>query len=220
MRWLRRRLFSHVVEEQLDAELRFHLDQQIAEYVVQGISPEEAHRRAQIDIGGVEQVKQKCPERRWENHVASVYRDIRIAMRSARKDRRFALLAILSLALGIGATTLIFSLIDSVLLHPFPYTNTDRLVGLSIVSAQRNLDRLPVSAFLDFKEQNHVFEDMIGLSFAEMHYLDHDAVESRGMSAESALMLVAARLRYVAATRWGTKRCLQMNRLAQVVAIS
>jgi hypothetical protein len=80
-RWIRRLLFPQVVEKQLDAELHFHLEQQVAEYVALGMSPEEANRRAQIGLGGVEQVKQKCRERRWENRVESVVRDIRFAIR-------------------------------------------------------------------------------------------------------------------------------------------
>ena len=118
--------FFEAVEEQLDAELRFHLDQQTAEYVARGMSPEEAHRRAQIEMAGVEQVKQRCRERRWENRVEGVVRDIRFAMRRLGKEPRFSLTAIFALSLGIGSTTLVFSLVYNLLFQPFPYRSLKR----------------------------------------------------------------------------------------------
>ena len=105
------------------------------------------------------------------NYLMGVGLDLRFALRSLRKDRRVALVAIVTLALGIGSTTLIFSVINCVLFHPFPYRNANRLASFNILLPEQiTLSGFPVPAFLDFKEQNHVFEDMFGLARLIVHY--------------------------------------------------
>lgn len=101
----------------------------------------------------------------------AILRDFRLALRGLRKHRGFALTAILTLALGIGASTLIFSAIDCVLLRPYPYRNADRLATFTVFSAgQFRAWRYPVAAYFDFKEQNHVFEAMVGLVYHEVRF--------------------------------------------------
>jgi putative ABC transport system permease protein len=171
MNWLRRLFHKSRAENELDKELRFHLNRQIADYVASGISLEEAHRRAQQEFGGIERVKEEVRDTHLETHFDNLVRDFRYAFRNLRKDRRFTLIAIVTLALGIGSTTVIFSVIDSVLFHPFPYKNADRLVSFSVLAAdQVRAWRFPAAAFFDFKEQNHTFEDMFGLVFRGVHY--------------------------------------------------
>lgn len=110
--------------------------------------------------------------------MTSLQQDLRYGLRMLGKNPSFTVIAILTLALGIGSTTLIFSIIDSVLLHAFPYKNADRLVTLTIVAADEvRAWRFPVGAFVDFKEQNHTFEDMIGLIYREIHYVSRDGTE-------------------------------------------
>src|SRR6266576_2779172 len=88
-----------------------------------------------------------------------------------RNDRRLALTAILTLALGIGSTTMIFSVIDCVLLHPFPYKSVDRLASISVLAGdQQRAWRFPVAAFVDYKEQNHTFDYMFWLVFGNVRY--------------------------------------------------
>ena len=95
----------------------------------------------------------------------SFWQDVRYGLRTFAKSPGFTAVAILTLALGIAATTTIFNVIDSVLLHPFPYKDVDRLVTTAIrLPDPDTITRFPVGAFLDFKEQNHTFEDMIGLA--------------------------------------------------------
>ena len=114
----------------------------------------------------------------WENHLESLYRDFRLAFRSLKRDRRFTIVVILTLALGIGSTTLMFSVIDCVVLHPFPYKNADRLASFNILLPEQvTLSEFPVPAFLDFKEQNHVFEDMFGISFLFVRYAGKNGTE-------------------------------------------
>ncbi|PYV82754.1 MAG: hypothetical protein DMG05_27535 [Acidobacteria bacterium] len=106
-------------------------------------------------------------------------RDIRFALRSLRKDRRFTLSAIVALALGIGATTVIFSVIDGVLLRPFPYKDADRLTTVyeHFLSGALDLPWLEPEEVVDFKEQNHSFEDMIGFGALEVFYNGREATQ-------------------------------------------
>ena len=123
-------------------------------------------------------ILEKWRDTHRENYLESFYRDFRFALRGLRKDLRFALVAILTLALGIGSTTLIFSVIDCVLLHPLPYKNADRLASFNILLPDKiTVSRFPVPAFLDFKEQNHVFEDMFGLSRLVVRYSGKNGTE-------------------------------------------
>ncbi len=178
MNWLRRLFHKSRSESQLDKELRFHLEQQIADNISAGLSAEEARCRAQQEFGGLERVKEEVRDTRWETHLDTLTHDFRYALRTLRKDRRFALIAIFTLALGISSTTAIFSVIDCVLLHPFPYKNADRLVSLSVLAAdQERAWRFPALPFLDFKEQNHTFEDMFGLVFRGTRYVSGEGTD-------------------------------------------
>src|SRR5690348_2055047 len=108
MNWLRRLFHKSRTESQLDKELRFHLEQQIADNIAAGLPPQEARRRAQQDFGSVDRVKEEVRDTRWEIHLETLARDFRYALRNLRKNRRFSLVAIFALALGIGATTVMF----------------------------------------------------------------------------------------------------------------
>src|SRR5437667_8003931 len=99
MRWIRRLFQKSHAEEQLDQELRFHLDRQIADYIAAGISPEEARRRATLEFGGLDRVKEEVRDTHWETHFDNLFRDFRYVIRNLRRDRRLALTAILTLAL-------------------------------------------------------------------------------------------------------------------------
>ncbi len=103
MNWLRR-LFH-----KSRSELRFHLEQQIADNISAGLSAEEARRRAQQEFGGLERVKEEVRDTLWETHLDNLARDLRYAIRNLRKDWRFGLVAIFTLAPGIGAATVAFS---------------------------------------------------------------------------------------------------------------
>src|SRR6266436_3145004 len=110
--------------------------------------------------------------------MTSLWQDFRYGLRMLGKNPGFTVIAILTLALGIGATTTIWSVVDSVLLNPLPYKNADRLVTPSILLPdQISIPRFPVPVFLDFKEQNHTFQDVIGLAYTGVHYRGTGATE-------------------------------------------
>lgn len=105
--------------------------------------------------------------------MVSIWYDLRYGLRMLGKNPSFTILAVLTLALGIGAATVIGSVVDSVLLNPFPYKNADRLATPSIsfdTDSAGSITRFPVPVFLDFKEQNHTFEDIAALAYFAVRY--------------------------------------------------
>jgi putative ABC transport system permease protein len=175
--WLRRLFRKRLTEKRLDAELRFHLEQRICDFIASGMSPEEARRRANLAFGGLEQVKQDCRDARMENHFEDFLRDLQYAFRSLLKDRRFALIAVFALALGIGATTVMFSVLYNVVFDPFPYKDFQHSVIFEmwdLTGAQEQEARFHYSIpeFLAIREQNHVFEDIIGNYTLDVLYTD------------------------------------------------
>ncbi len=116
------------VEHELDDELRYHLEQHIEEEIARGISPEEARYAALRSMQGLEQHKEECRDKRRVGVIENLGRDVRYATRMLRKSPAFTTVAIVSLALGIGANTAIFSLIDTLLIRPLPVPQPNRLV--------------------------------------------------------------------------------------------
>ena len=176
MHWIRRLFQKSRSEKALDQELRFHLDRQITDYEAAGISPEEASRRARLEFGGVERVKEEVRDTRWETRLDNLFRDFRYALRSLRKDRRFTFIAIFALALGIGATTVMFSVVYNLLFDPFPYKGADRLMVVNIHDLDQGsvgeIRDFSIPDFLEYQQQNHVFEAMVGSNNLKVLYSD------------------------------------------------
>src|SRR5207247_8672056 len=108
-------------DQQLDDELRDHLERKTEEYMAQGMTQEEAHRRARIDLGGIEQTKEKCRDARRVSWIEDFAQDLRFSLRMLQKSPAFALAAILTLALGIGTTVADCSVVDPIILRPLSY---------------------------------------------------------------------------------------------------
>jgi|HubBroStandDraft_1064217.scaffolds.fasta_scaffold11134_3 predicted permease len=173
-RWdiLRMRLRSLLrpkrVEEDLDKELRFHLAQQTDENLATGMPPAEARRAALRKLGGVTQIQEECRDMRRTDHIETLWRDLRYALRSLGKSPGFTAVILLTLALSIGANSAIFSVIDGVLLRPLPYPDADRIVRVFFHSA--SYPRFPLNPFdfRDFRARNRSFESLAGFTRSDL----------------------------------------------------
>src|SRR5580704_3223561 len=153
-------------DENMSDELRFHIEQQTAANIAAGMTPQEARRQAALQFGSVDRVKEEVRDTRWETHLDNLFRDFRYALRSLRKDRRFSIIAILALALGIGASTVVFSIVYNVFFHALLYKNFNRsvvlemhnLAGTGEWKVRRYFSPAEVRAF---REQNHELEDIV-----------------------------------------------------------
>src|ERR1700751_1989409 len=122
------------VGAEFEAELESHVTEHVNEGLRSGLSEAEARRQALLRIGGAEQVRQAYRDRATLPLLESLMRDVRYALRGFRRNPVFAITAILTLALGIGATTAVFSVVDRILFRPLPYAHDDRLVSVGLTA--------------------------------------------------------------------------------------
>jgi predicted permease len=149
-------------ERELDAEMKAHLAFAVDENIAAGMDPAEARRRAMIRFGGVEAAKELHRETRSFIVLEHLAQDLRYALRTMRRDPGFSLFAILIIALGIGASTTVFSVLRTVLIRPLPFRDPANLVWLANSKPEEGLSAqtLQVLPFLALKERNHSFSDM------------------------------------------------------------
>src|SRR6185437_13863892 len=131
MNWWSRLLHGRRMDEELNKELRFHLDQQIADLIARGVAPDEARRQAQLAFGGPTQVAEDCREARGTRWLLDMVQDLRFGLRSLLNKPGFAVAGIATLALGIGASTAIFSAVNPVLFKPLPYPDSGRIMMIA-----------------------------------------------------------------------------------------
>ncbi len=161
---LRSLFHQEQLDRDLDSELASHLEMNIEDNLRAGMIPEEARRNALIRLGGVEQTKEKYRDRRGLPLLENLLRDLRFGLRMLRKNPGFTSVVVLSLSLGIGVNTAIFSLINTLMLRVLPVQRPDQLVELlSKYPGEPRGNYFPWPIYLYFRDQNHVFSGLIGV---------------------------------------------------------
>ncbi len=169
MRWLDRlryllRPFRSLrrAHEDVDQEVRFHIEMEAQKYEHEGLDPEEAHRLALLRFGGVERFKEQVREVNGVGTIERIANDLRFGFRLLRKNPLFSAIAILTLALGIGGSTAVFSVVDGIMLRPLPFPEPNALVSVWADYTRRGgpvQEWLGYPNFRDVRALDHVFED-------------------------------------------------------------
>jgi predicted permease len=146
------------LERRLDAELRDHVERQVADYVAAGMQEQDARRRVRLEIGGLEQAKEHCRDVRPMQWLDELMRDMRIGFRGLRRDRVFAVSVVVILTLGIGASVTMFSMLDTVVLRPLPYAQPEQLAILTTqLMAESRPDGSSLPNIEDWRQQSRSF---------------------------------------------------------------
>ncbi len=173
-------------DRELEEELRFHLEMQTRQNRVAGMDREEARYAAVRAFGGVAQVQEDCRDQRRRRWVADLQQDLRYGVRTLRQSPGFTTVAVLSLALGIGATAAIFSVVHAVLLRSLPYREPDRLVMVYDRPQWRLRFQASPANFLDWRAQNQVFSGMAAFTRQDLTLTGwEDARRVRALSASA-----------------------------------
>jgi predicted permease len=182
MRWWRRLIGRARLERELDAELRDHVQRQIADHLRAGLTEPDARRRALLAFGGVEPTKEACRDVRRTRWLEDLGRDLHYGVRVLRKSPGFTTAAVLSLALGIGANTAIFTLFDQILLRPLPVDRPHELAlvridGMFNGTTSGDGNELSYPMYADFRDHNDVFSGMFARFGRSMHVGDGERTE-------------------------------------------
>jgi len=179
---------------EVDEEIRFHLEREAEENMARGMTPEEARRRAAIAFGGKERAREECREQRPSWTLESLWRDLRYGLRGLGRNPMFTAVAVLTLALAIGANTTIFSLLDQALMQALPVKNPGELVVLSFAgsssghteshggNSEGHRHEFSYPMYKDLRDRNSVFSGLIGSAPASAGLTWNDRAE--GVSVE------------------------------------
>jgi putative ABC transport system permease protein len=150
------------MESEMDAELHFHMEAYAEDLVRSGVPHQEAMRRARLEFGGAERVKEECREARGVHFLETLFHDVRYGLRALRKSPGFTFVAVFTLAVGIGANSAIFSAINGILLKPLPYPHPEELIDLHLTAPGVNFPDADPAPFLYFtyREQGRSFQSV------------------------------------------------------------
>jgi putative ABC transport system permease protein len=148
------------VESEMNDELRFHIERQAEKYAASGLPREEAVRRARLEFGGLEQVKEECRDARGTSLVESLLQDLRYALRMLRRNPGFTAVSVLTLALGIGANTAMFSIVYAALVRHLPYAHPERLIMVWQKDELGRPGNTSFATYTDWKARNRSFEQL------------------------------------------------------------
>src|SRR6202451_4505111 len=158
--WFRAVVRRTRAETDMDTELRFHIAAYAEDLQRKGVPQAEANRRARIEFGGVEGAKEECRQARGLSLLDALTQDLRYAARMLRKSPGFTAVAVITLALGIGANAGVFSVVNGVLLNPLPYPHPDQLVAIHESKPTFPTGSISFPNFKDWKNNNRSFSQM------------------------------------------------------------
>jgi len=158
MTFWRRLLLRKAHEAGLDRELRFHTEERVADLTRSGLTEAEAKRQVRLEFGGLDQIKEVCRDARGTRWIEHLQQDLRYTARMMRKNPAFTMVVVAPLALGIGANTAVFSIVDAVLLRASPYPSPETLVRVEETSSTRVLRGVPAKHFERRAGRHDVFE--------------------------------------------------------------
>jgi predicted permease len=161
--WLRAVMRRSRMEREMEAELRFHIEAFAEDLVRNGVPRPQALRRARIEFGGIERAKEECRETHGTSFVESLLQDLHFGLRTLRKSPGFTAVALLTLAIGIGVNTVIFSVVYGVLLEPLPYQDPSKLVLLNETTPKVGSVSASYPNFLDWRSQTTRFSKMVAV---------------------------------------------------------
>jgi predicted permease len=151
------------LDRELEEEIASHIEMAVQDNIRNGMPPQEARRRAMVKFGGVEQAKEQQRESRGIFWLDTVLQDLRYTMRTLARDRGFAIVAVLILALGIGANVVVFSVVNTILLRPLPFYDPDHLVWIAPANAQGlSGSTYSADAYEDLRQMNQSYQDVTG----------------------------------------------------------
>lgn len=178
--FLRNLFFPRSVDSDLDHEVHSYREMLVEENLRKGMQPAEAQRAARIELGGIEQLKEEVREQRLGNWLHSILADCRYGLRQFCKNPGFTTVTVLTIALGIGANTALFSVIDAVLLRPLPFHDPGCLVAVRSIDIADPSQGGEISypAFLDWRAQSHSFQAMSVWNVTSLTYTGGDQPES------------------------------------------
>ncbi len=174
MNWFARLTRTDRMERELDRELRFHFESQVADKVAAGMSEAEARRTTRLDFGGLEQIKEDCRESRGTLWLASIAQDLRFGMRILVRSPGFSLTAILVLALGIGVSTLAFSLYNLIALQSIPVREPATLVKIERRSPENIAPGVPYASIAYYREHAKSLSAVMAAMSATPMMMNHD----------------------------------------------
>jgi predicted permease len=176
--WSRVRAFGRggAMDRDLREQIAAHIEEATDEHIREGLRPEEARRRALLEFGGIVRAEEACRDARgrWFHDLS---KDVRYALRTFRRDPGFATVAILSLALGIGANTAIFSIVNALMFRPRPVADPDRLVELYVGDREHPYETTSYPSYAEFRDRNDVFTGLAAYGVSQFKLAAGDEVE-------------------------------------------
>ncbi|MYN67657.1 MAG: ABC transporter permease [Acidobacteria bacterium] len=179
MSWWRRLRDRDGLEDRLDAELRDHVERQVADHVRTGMPETEARRRARLDFGGLDQVKELCRDARRLRWLADAWRDVRFAARLLARNRSFTLVTVSVLALGIGVTTQFFVMFYAITLRSLPIDDPERVVHISTRDARARRGGVSYADFEDIRDATTSFSALAAYRAGPVAIGDDDLAPAR-----------------------------------------